>query len=267
MRKPLKLWRTTSVAAAANLGGFSLIEVIIVMALIAFIYTVAMPQFNMRSGAETATKLNGIAGDIRGAFDLAVLTGKPYRLVIQFNSGDYWLEETDKSNFGLSSDKIDRDPGEQEEKDEASAFDSKFNDYRDLAGVTVADPKSGKEIPPESPVLTAKRLLKRAQWSRVDSLEWSHRSIGPHMMVKSMQAEHHGHKQDLSEIGPEARGMIYFFPSGYVERAVIYIYIKKDDLVPDETQEPYTIVTNPYEGVAEVIPGYQDYDVQQDKID
>ena len=153
MRKPLKLWRTTSVSAAAHVGGFSLIEVIIVMALIAFIYTVAMPQFNMRSGAETATKLNGIAGDIRGAFDLAVLTGKPYRLVIQFNSGDYWLEETDKSNFGLSSDKIDRDPGEQEEKDEAIAFDSKFNDYIEMAGSAVSDPKSGKEIPPESPVL------------------------------------------------------------------------------------------------------------------
>lgn len=265
MRKPLKRHRPASIAAAAREGGFSLIEVIIVMALMAFVYSVALPQFNMRSGAETATKLNGLAGDIRGAFDLAVLTGKPYRLVIQFNSGDYWLEETDQSTFSLGSDKIDRDPGEQEEKDEAIAFDSKFNDYIEMAGSAVSDPKSGKEIPPESPVLAAKSQLKRAHWSRVDSLEWSNRSIGPHMMVKAMQAEHHGHKQDLSEIGPEARAMIYFFPSGYVERAVIYIYFKKDELVPDETQEPYTIVTNPYEGVAEVTPGYHDYDVQHDK--
>src|ERR1044072_2515869 len=105
---------------ASPSGGFSLIEVIVVIALIAFVYTVALPQINQRTGAETATKLNELAGDVRSAYDLSVLTGKTYRMVFMLNSGDYWLEEADRPDVYLGMDKIDRDPTEAEEKDAAA---------------------------------------------------------------------------------------------------------------------------------------------------
>lgn len=248
-------------------AGFSLIEVIVVVALIAFVYTVALPQFNLRSGAETASKLNILAGDVRNAYDLSVLTGKTYRLVFMFNSGDYWLEEASKPEVFLGMDKVDRDPTEAEEKDEQQAFDTNFQEYVELAGQAVTDPdKDGKEIPPTSPVVAAKEQLRSAVWTRVDNLEWGARSLGPHMMIRDMQAEHHGHKQDLAELGQEARGMIYFFPGGYVERAVVHIAAKKDEMQPDEDpNSAYTMVTNPYEGTGEVEPGYVDVDVHDDK--
>jgi hypothetical protein len=84
-------------------------------------------------------------------------------------------------------------------------------------------------------------------------------------MIKDMQSEHHGHKLDLSELGQDAHAMLYFFPRGYVERAVIHVAYKKSDMVPDESQEMYTITTNPFEGTAEVQPGYRDVDVSQEK--
>lgn len=252
---------------ARSSAGFSLIEVIVVVALVAFVYTVALPQFNLRSGAETASKLNILAGDIRNAYDLSVLTGKTYRLVFMFNSGEYWLEEASKPDIYLGMDKVDRDPTETEEKDEQVAFDMKFQEYVELAGQAVSDPeKDGKEIPPTSPVVTAKDSLKAAQWTRVDTLEWGARTLGPNMMIRDMQAEHHGHKQELSELGQEARGMIYFFPGGYVERAVMHIAPKKDEMQPDEDPgAAYTMVTNPYEGTGSVEPGYVDVDVHNDK--
>lgn len=252
---------------ARSSAGFSLIEVIVVVALVAFVYTVALPQFNTRTGAGTASKLSILAGDVRNAYDLSVLTGKTYRLVFMFNSGEYWLEEASKPEVYLGMDKIDRDPTETEEKDEQIAFDSKFQEYVELAGQSVTDPeKDGKEIPPTSPVVAAKESLKAAQWTRVDSLEWGARSLGPHLMIRDMQAEHHGHKQDLSELGQEARGMIYFFPGGYVERSVMHIAPKKDEMVPDDNPDAaYTMVTNPFEGTGVVEPGYVEIDVQNDK--
>lgn len=245
-------------------AGFSLIEVILVVALIAFVYTVALPQLNMRTGAEVAQKMNQLAGDIRSAFDLSVLTGKTYRMVFMFNSGDYWLEEADRVDVFLGSDKLDRDPSEAEEKDAQVAWETKVQEYTELAGTIVVDPKKEKEIPPTSPVVTAKDKLKPPKWTRVENMEWSQRSLGPFMMVMDMQAEHHGEKQDFSRDGNEARGMIYFFPSGYVERAYLHVAFKKDELQVDDTQQPYTVITNPYEGTAEVIPGYQEVNVHED---
>ena len=246
-------------------AGFSLIEVIIVVALIAFVYTVAIPQFSLRSGAEVAGKLNQVAGDIRSAFDLAVLTGRPYRLVFVLATGDYWLEEADRNEIRLGVDGVDRDPTEVEEKDERQDFDTKFREYIDLAGQAVMNDKTGREIPPESPVVKAKDRLRRCTWARVEAMEWGHKTLGPNLLIKDMQAEHHGHKQDLSELGKDARAMIYVFPNGQVERAVLHIFYKKSDLVPDETQEPYSVITDPFEGVAEVVPGYQDIDVHDDR--
>ena len=246
-------------------SGFSLIEVIVVIALIAFVYAVAIPQFNLRTGAEVSTKMSQLAGDVRGAYDLAVLTGKAYRIVFKFNSGDYWLEESDRSDFQLPADKIDREMSESEEKDEHTAFDARFQQFTELAGPSVADPKGDKEIPPASPLLSAKSRLRLPSWSRVEGTEWGSRSIGPYLMIKDMQCEHHGHKLDLGELGADAHAMLYFFPKGYVERAVIHVAFKKSDMVIDESQEPYTIVTNPFEGTAEVLPGYRDIDVHQDR--
>jgi prepilin-type N-terminal cleavage/methylation domain-containing protein len=255
----------------ASLGesraGFSLIEVIIVVALIAFVYTVAIPQFNIKSGTEVATKLNGLLSDFRSASDMAILSGQTYRLVFNLNSGDYELQVADRSDVYLGEDKVDRDPAEAEDKDAQAAFDQKFAEYIDLAGQAVADPKADKEIPPTSPVVSAKTRLKPVVWTPVENLEWSKRTIGPHLMFKDIWADHHGRKQELADLGPDGRAMIYIFPNGVIEKAVLHISYKKDEMTPDDSQEPYTVTTNPYEGTADSQTGYVDVDVHEDTAD
>ncbi len=246
-------------------SGFSLIEVIIVVALIAFVYTVAIPQFSMRSGAETANKLNQLASDIRSAFDQSVLTRKPYRIVFELQSGDYWLEEASSDSFYLGSDKTDRDLTENEEKDADLAFDSKMQEYVDLAGAAVNDPDSDKEIPPTSPILMAKNALKRPKWTPIENMEWGRRSLAPTLIIQDMQSEHHGAKQTLLDLGQDGRAMIYFFPSGYVQKAVLHIAYRRGDFEIDDTQEPYTMTTVPNEGVAETVSGYVEVNVHDDR--
>ncbi len=246
-------------------SGFSLIEVIIVVALIAFVYTVAIPQFSMRSGAETANKLNQLASDIRSAFDQAVLTRKPYRIVFELTSGDYWLEEASSENFYLGSEKADRDLTESEEKEADIAFDTKMQEYQDLAGAAVNDPENDKEIPPTSPILMAKNALKRPKWTPLENMEWGRRSLAPTLIIQDMQAEHHGGKQTMADLGPEGRAMIYFFPSGYVQKTVLHLAYRKGDTEIDDSQQPYTMTTVPNEGVAETIAGYVEVNVHDDR--
>lgn len=244
-------------------SGFSLIEVLIVVALIAFVYGVALPQLNLRTGAEIATNVNRLAGDIRSAYDLAVLSGKTYRMVFMLGTGDYWLEQADHDAVFLGEDRLDRDLTQQEEQDLAQDVDSKFQEYTELAGRTIVDPEGDKEVAPESPILGARDRLSRPKWTRVENMEWNSRSLGPNLGIKSMQAEHHGLKQELADQGREARTMIYFFPNGYVERAFIQIAYKKDDFEIDDSKEGYTLITEPFEGTATIKDGWHEIDVRE----
>jgi len=233
--------------------GFTLFEVVVVIALVAFVYSIAIPQFSLKSGAEAATKVGRLAEDVRSAFDLSVLTGKPYRLVFELNGGRYWLETTDRPEFLLGDQKAQNDPTEEEERDLDSATESAFLEYESLAGEPIIDPDTRTEFKPVSPVVLAKSKLMRPKWTRVENLEWRERTIGPYLMIKEMQAEHHATKQSVMDLPENGRGFLYFLPGGYVEKAWMIVSYKKDERQPDDSITPYTMKTNPYSGTLETI--------------
>jgi prepilin-type N-terminal cleavage/methylation domain-containing protein len=244
-------------------AGFTLIEIIIVISLIAFVYSVAMPNLGLTSSSEIATKLGRLNSDVRAAYDLSVLSGKPYRLVFQLRSGDYWLESTDALDVKLGDDKVETDPSEEEVKNKEEEFESKFQEYVNMLGDAVTDPNSSHKVPQSSPVIQAKDILRGPVWAKVETLEWQTRSLGEGLIIKDMQAEHHRRKISLEEDGPEARAFIFFFPTGYVERAVIHIYYTRDEGVIDEEKEPYTFQTKPWEGVSVIDNGYTEVAIDE----
>ena len=237
-------------------SGFTLIEILIVISLIAFVYSVAMPNLGVTSNSEIATKLGRLNSDIRAAYDTAVLSNRPYRLVFQLRSGDYWLETTESENVKLGDSKVDADPSEEETKNKDAEFDSKFEDYVKMLGDPITNPHSEHKIPQTSPVIQAKELLRGPVWAKVDSLEWQKRTLGGGLIIKDMQAEHLERKISLDDNGPEARAFIYFLATGYVEKAFMHIYYTKDEGVVDDEREPYTFQTKPWEGVSVIDAGY-----------
>jgi len=249
-------------------GGFTLLEIIIVVALFAFVYSVAMPRFNLKSGAESATRLGQVASDVRSAFDFALLSGKTYRMVFNVFTGDYWLEVADRNEIHLITDKTGRDPTEEEEQQAIEDFERRFEDYEVSAGEDYRDPDDDDgQIKATSPVVEAKKVLVPAKWTMVTNQEWSKRTLGQFLMIRDFQAEHHAQKQTLEalfDLGPKARVMLYFFPDGYVERAVLHIGFKKGDNEIDETQPQYTVTTDSNAGTASVKAGYEEVDVHED---
>ena len=247
-------------------AGFTLLEIIAVIGLILFVYGGVLPQLSLKTGTEMATKLGRLSSDVRNAYDLSVLSGQTYRLVIEFNTGDYWLEQADRRDVYLGDKKLRRDASEEEEKEEIAQFKERFAKYKELAGSGGVDPETRAEIPATSPLLSAEDALRPVKWSKVTAAEWaSSRSIGPYLLVKDMQAEHHEEKQVLADIGDKARGFIHFFPRGYVERAVVHIAFKKGEMEVDDTKGSYTLVTDPVAGMADVRAGSEEVDVQSDK--
>lgn len=249
----------------ASRSGFTLVEIIFVVVLMGLIYSVALPDLDLGVGTSRAARLGRVTSAVRTAFDMAVLYRKPYRLVFELQSGDYWLEETDRRDFLPGDLEMDRDLTEMEEKEAIENFDQEFEEYVDLAGQEIDDPENDRTFSPESPVLQAKDKLRPAKWTRVDSREWKERSLGPDFIIASLQAEHHGEKQTAGDLEEQARAMIYFYPAGYVERAVIHIARRKGDAGIDENEPGYTLVTHPWLGTAEVVPGTEEINVKDDE--
>ena len=242
--------------------GVTMIELMVVIGLIAFIYSIAVPQFSMRTGTEVATKVTRLTDDIRSAFDMAVLNNKTYRIAFVLSTGKYQLEEA-SGNVWIGDSKTGHDPTEEEEKNLQVDFDAKTKEMESQAGDKIKD-NDGKEIEGSnsSPMLRNRSAAAPVKWTRVENLEWTDRSLGDFLLISEMQAEHHPEKQLMTELGPQGRAFLYFLPQGYVEKAYIRVAYKTDDMVVDEEKKPYTIVTKPFTGASEVNAGIVEVDVK-----
>ncbi|NRA43619.1 MAG: type II secretion system protein [Oligoflexales bacterium] len=255
-----------------NAKGFTLLEVIIVIGLVAFVYGVAIPNFNLKTGNEVASKLGQFAEDIRSAYDYSVLTGRPLRLVFKLYDGEYWLETTKEESsvshqIKIGNEAIRADPLPEDEKQRMLFFDEDFQRYEDIVGESVPNPETGEEdIPVFSPVIKAKEKLRGPIWEKLDSLEWAGRRIGPFLMVRDLQTTHHQQPVSLED-GPNVVGMIYFLPQGYVEKTVLHVFYQKEKGEVDPDQTPYTILVHPYDGYAEVRVGFEEIDIFSEKDD
>jgi len=260
----LRIPRPAKNSKAVGSPGFTLIEIIIVVSIVATAYAVAMPQFSLITGTNVAEKLGMLSGDVRSAYDMAVLRGKPHRLVFVLATGQYWLEEADRQDVYMGNEAMHHDPTEEESKLSIEEFDERFEQYEALAGQESKDPETGDPIVSSSPVTVAKERLKPAKWTRVENFEWRGRDLGPELIFKAFQAEHHDQPQTFDELGIKARAFLYFFPTGYVEKAYMHIGYALARAKLDEEKKGYTVRIKPYEGIAVVDPGYQEVDLRDD---
>jgi type II secretory pathway pseudopilin PulG len=240
-----------------NRSGLTILEIIIVIALMAGIMVYALPQIN-NAANDYITKVNLFSASVKNAFDTSVLTRRPYRLALDLKTGEYWLETTNDVNTKYSTDTTGRDLSGEELKARREQFDAEFEEYVELAGSPVTDPDSDTPILPDSPVVKAKNKLKLPIWTVVESLEWQTRSIGPDLAFYIVQAEHHLDPINAFEEEEGAIAHIYFSPSGYVEKAFVIIRPITSDGSPVEEEEPFTIETKPFEGIAQVIDGQKE---------
>ena len=246
-----------------NRQGFTLLETILIVGLLAGVYAYAVPQFGLFSGLERSSTLNRIAVDIRSAYDTAVLTGKVHRLVFNLSKGEYWLEVADRNNVYLGVAGQGRDLSKEEEEEQRLEFEESFSAYEDMLANPVRDPESDKEIALITPLVAAKKRLVAPKWSVIKNLEWQKRTVGPQLALIAMQAEHHEQKQSVEDNdfdGDELQAYLYFFPEGYVERAVIHLVPIDGDTI-DRNATPYTVRTKPHEGIATVVAGREELDV------
>ena len=73
-------------------NGFTLIEMLAVVAIIALVIGIALPNFGLRSRRVMEDEAKRMAANLEFARQRSVMTGVPHQVVIDVEEGDYWLE-------------------------------------------------------------------------------------------------------------------------------------------------------------------------------
>ena len=224
-------------------SGYTLLELAAVIAIVLILSVASVATVQSVRKADISTAAARVAACVRYLYDLAVLNNRPYRLVMDLSSGSYWgeLAQDDQRCGGAAL-----LPGEEERKFGLAAGQGaqrgRASEGRPVAGarpgggeLAGARPGGGESAGPQSEAPEGEPAATTTMMPKDNLL--TKRELPKGVKFSMVMTSH----QD--EPTEEGRAEIYFFPSGYVERA--YVFLKRDDNV-------YTVETVPLRGVGVV---------------
>ena len=74
-------------------NGFSLLEIILVLALIGGIASVILPNLRVTIDSQMSVSIKNLSSQIHGAYDNAIFSGRMQRMIINIKTGEFWVEE------------------------------------------------------------------------------------------------------------------------------------------------------------------------------
>jgi general secretion pathway protein H len=221
--------------------GFTLLELMLVLGLIALLSTSVVAGFRSFSKAELRGTTAKVAGVIRYLFDRASTTGKIHRMVFDFDNGKYWAEVSDDRFFMPRERETDdsrvkdAEAIAQEKKDEelARAKEQTSGTGTGAADEALADP------------------------SRYQPTEWKPKRARFEPLKETLVKPVQLRKMRLAGLftpryaRPVTTGLgyIYFFPLGQTEPAIVHIS-------DEEGKAFFSLLVHPLSGKVKVVGGY-----------
>jgi len=93
--------------------GFTLIEMLAVVAIMGLLISIALPNFGLRSRRAMQDEAKQLAASLEFARQRSVMTGVPHRLVIDVEEGSYWLEWLVSEAAALGEEEIEERPAHE----------------------------------------------------------------------------------------------------------------------------------------------------------
>ncbi len=212
--------------------GFTLIEVLVVIAIVTLLMTVGLSSFDKLSGVKLSKETNRLAAAVRYTFNRSVALGLYMRMVIDLDTEAFHVEASESPQF-LRKTPVEAglDPDDPENEDVAPGKHHKpKKDKKDKKSSDEAGPLA--PTPPEGEPLPGAPISGRARYQQDDV-------IGPTKLEG-------GAGVDTVFVGGTDNGIntgkayIHFLPNGWVEPTVIW--------TTDGEGTFYTLRINPLTG-------------------
>jgi general secretion pathway protein H len=184
--------------------GFSLIEITVVIAILAGLagaVTVGVQGLRRSEVKRTASRL---AAAMRFCFDRALTTGRTYRIVIDLGGQKYWAETTDE-RFLLP---VDKQRALEEEDEDRKKTDQEPTESEGAPG---GDPFAALGIPSDVSGRLPRPRFEEYKTSTLGLVSLDRARV---LGVWTAGAE---------ERQTEGRAMLYYFPQGFAERAILHV--------------------------------------------
>lgn len=228
--------RTTHRERRRGAGGFTLLELLVVMALLALVMAASVRGLRSMARSDLRASAGKIAGAMRYLFDRASTTGRVHRLVLDLSGKRYWAEVSDDRYYlpRELEDEASRERGraeleiEREQENERRAnlrTDGRGAAY-DLSGYTP------QEFKP-----------KRARFS-------AFKDVGAKVFELPRGVRLMGvYTPRLAEPVAEGQEYVYFFPLGQTEAAIVHLSDEGGETI-------YSLVAHPLTGRVRIERGY-----------
>lgn len=264
-------------------AGFTLLEIIIVLAIIGSVAAVILPNLHFTFESQMSSSLKDLTEQIRNTYDDAVLTGRIHRMVFNTSNGEFWTEIAPADFQGRAPSMDSKDKEQeiffkdnikklQESLDEEENQEGKRRVPTDLKNTeeNTADSQSGEAaqknvVLPKfyslrSIVALQKKALESPSWDEVsDALISKKRLIGSVVFVQIFSETSHD-KIKYNEQDPKSspRALVYFMPDGSLTNVTFHMGILDKAGGVSVLDQRYTVVVNPLTGQSELSQGFLD---------
>ncbi len=196
----------------------TLIELLIVVALIAVAAMAAGPAIRSVTGANSRAAAGELAGAMRWMFDTAAMRHETCRLALDIDHSAWWAECTRTRPGERQAPAVSKD-GVAAREDDDDSLAERFPDERDAE---------------------KRRLLARARFGAYEDRQVKRRTLPGSATFTDVWTQH--------QREPQASGIdyVYFFPQGQAEAARVPIA---------DGDNVYSVVLQPFTGHARVVVG------------
>ena len=241
--------------------GFTLIEVLLVMGVIAAISAAVLPNLGLTPNSQMSIALRDVTNNMRATYDSAVLTGRVHRMVLSLKKGEYWAEAAPLGYEG-------RPPLAIPDTSSASSSfnaDARARLVEELTKVT-AEPrrpnnaKVGEEkyYNARSILVVQKKALEPVKWSEIDDAVLFKRLLPGDVVFAGIVTDTMKEKITYPGSSEAEFAYIYFFPQGEVQQSAIQIALKKTETEINEEGPRFTLLGDPLSGHTEIREGLQE---------
>ena len=197
--------------------GFTLIEVLIVVAVVGVMALAAAPALDSFTGANARSAAGEIAGASRYLFDTAALRRQTCRLVVDIDHGEWWAECTSAG------------PGNRRGQPVMGKDGVAEDDEQLLRGYS------------DEPDAEKRRFLARARFAEFKDRQVQKRKLKGSAAFEKVWTPR---QRDAQTRG---KAYVYFFPQGQADPAHVPVV---------DGSNVYTVVTQPLTGRARVVNGW-----------